>query len=200
MARATRTPRSPWAETPGNGMVWCLSPRGRQGRGASLSMKTRPALARPSWLVFRFPAGDRFYVSSTALPANASLPKTSQGDIGMPRPFRTRLTPPLRRLRVELGDFGLRTRNYNGTSEAFFSADAGAQEKLAKCPRTCSEIIPAQRPGRPSRHLHRVSRLRLQAFSAERTKKRNTVQAFLASSGRQHQRIDRRHGARTKLW
>lgn len=84
----------------------------------------------------RFPVlqpGRRFYVSRTATVANAGFAETDQRRYWDATAVSYgAITPPLTRLGVELGDFGLAIRNDDGTSEAFFYGDAGAQEKVGE--------------------------------------------------------------------
>jgi hypothetical protein len=84
----------------------------------------------------RFPVfqpGRRFYVSSTSSVANAALPATAQGRYWDATTVSYgAITPPLKRLGLGLGDFGLAIRNDTGTSEPFFYGDAGAQEKVGE--------------------------------------------------------------------
>jgi hypothetical protein len=87
----------------------------------------------------RFPVfqpGRRFYVSSTSTAANPGLPETDQGRYWDATAVSYgAITPPLARLGVELGDYGLAIRNDTGASEAFFYGDSGAQEKVGEMSR-----------------------------------------------------------------
>jgi hypothetical protein len=84
----------------------------------------------------RFPVfqpGHRFYVSRTATVANTGLLETDQGRYWDATAVSYgAITPPLTRLGVKLGDFGLAIRNDTGTTEAFFYGDAGGQEKVGE--------------------------------------------------------------------
>lgn len=74
-----------------------------------------------------------FYVSKTALVKNASLPQTAPGHWWDATAVNyAALTPPLRALGVELGDFGIAIRRDNGTSRTFFFADAGNGQKIGE--------------------------------------------------------------------
>jgi len=83
----------------------------------------------------RFPVfqpGKGFYVSSTSTRANL-LPETDQRSYWNATAVSYgALTPPLTRLGVGLGDFGVAIRNDTGTSGAFFYGDSGAQEKVGE--------------------------------------------------------------------
>jgi len=77
-----------------------------------------------------------FYVSTTALPRNLSVPETDPNHWWDAAAVSYgALTPPLRRLGVGLGDYGLAIRKDNGISEPFFYADAGGQEKVGEMSR-----------------------------------------------------------------
>ena len=74
-----------------------------------------------------------FYVSTTAWSRNTHVPDTD------PRHYWDAsavsygaLTPPLRDLGVNQGDFGLAIRRDTGDSEAFFFADAGGGKKVGE--------------------------------------------------------------------
>jgi len=74
-----------------------------------------------------------FYVSTTALVKNASLPETDPGHWWDATAVNYgALTPPLRDLGVELGDFGIAIRRDNGTSRTFFFADSGNGQKIGE--------------------------------------------------------------------
>lgn len=74
-----------------------------------------------------------FYVSSTALIKNAALPETDPGHWWDAAAVNYgALTPPLRALGVELGDFGIAIRRDNGTSRTFFFADSGNGQKIGE--------------------------------------------------------------------
>jgi hypothetical protein len=80
-----------------------------------------------------FQPGKRFYVSSTSTPAHSGFPETDQRRYWDATTVSYgAITPPLLRLGVNLGDFGVAIRNDNGTSEAFFFGDSGAQEKVGE--------------------------------------------------------------------
>jgi Fungal chitosanase of glycosyl hydrolase group 75 len=80
-----------------------------------------------------FQPGKRFYVCRTALAAN-NLPETNQAaHFDATRVSYGALTPPLHRLGVRLGDFGIAIRNDDpNNSEAFLYADAGSQDKVGE--------------------------------------------------------------------
>lgn len=88
----------------------------------------------------RFPVmradNNNFYVSTTALARNAALPATDPGHWWDATTVNyAALTPPLRDLGVQLGDFGLAIRRDNGTNSAFFFADAGGGQKIGEMSR-----------------------------------------------------------------
>jgi len=77
-----------------------------------------------------------FYVATTALPRNLNVPETDPNHWWDASAVSYgAVTPPLKRLGVELGDFGLAIRRDNGLSEPFFYADAGHQEKVGEMSR-----------------------------------------------------------------
>jgi hypothetical protein len=84
----------------------------------------------------RFPVfqpGHGFYVSSTSTVANAGFRETDQRRYWDATSVSYgAITPPLLRLGVKLGDFGLAIRNDNGHSEGFFYGDSGSQEKVGE--------------------------------------------------------------------
>ena len=102
---------------------------GRHHDGAPLNDAKR---APPKFPVKR--ADDpNFYVSTTALVKNAGLPETDPGHWWDATAVNYgALTPPLRALGVELGDFGIAIRRDNGTSRTFFFADAGFGQKIGE--------------------------------------------------------------------
>lgn len=76
---------------------------------------------------------DQFYVSTTALVRNAGLPETDPGHWWDATTVQyAALTPPLRALGVDLGDFGLAIRRDNGANAAFFFADSGSGNKIGE--------------------------------------------------------------------
>lgn len=79
---------------------------------------------------------DQFYVSTTALPRNAAVPKTDPGHWWDATSVQYgALTPPLVDLGVALGDFGLAIRRDTGTNGAFFFADSGSGNKVGEMSR-----------------------------------------------------------------
>jgi hypothetical protein len=102
---------------------------GRHHDGAPLNDANR---APPKFPVKRTD-DPNFYVSTTALVKNAGLPETDPGHWWDATAVSYgALTPPLRALGVELGDFGVAIRRDNGTSRAFFFADAGFGQKIGE--------------------------------------------------------------------
>ncbi len=82
------------------------------------------------------PDNNQFYVSTTALARNAALPETDPGHWWDATTVHyAALTPPLRDLGVQLGDFGVAVRRDNGASAAFFFADAGGGQKIGEMSR-----------------------------------------------------------------
>jgi len=80
-----------------------------------------------------FQSGNRFYVSSTSAITSSAFVETDQRRYWDATTVSyAALTPPLARLGVKLGDFGVAIRNDTGTSEAFFYGDSGAQEKVGE--------------------------------------------------------------------
>jgi hypothetical protein len=76
---------------------------------------------------------DQFYVSKTALVKSTAVPQTDPGHWWDATAVNyAALTPPLRDLGVDLGDFGIAIRRDNGTSAAFFFADAGNGRKVGE--------------------------------------------------------------------
>ena len=76
---------------------------------------------------------DQFYVSTTALPRDTRVPETDPGHWWDATTVQyAALTPPLRRLGVDMGDFGLAIRRDNGTTRAFFFADSGNGNKIGE--------------------------------------------------------------------
>ncbi len=74
-----------------------------------------------------------FYVSTTALPKNTALPEGDPGHWWDATAVNYgALTPPLRALGVDLGDFGIAIRRDNGTSRTFFFADVGNGPKVGE--------------------------------------------------------------------
>ena len=102
---------------------------GRHHDGAPLNDAKR---APPKFPVKR--ADDaNFYVSTTALTKNASLPATDPGHWWDATAVNYgAVTPPLRDLGVDLGDYGIAIRRDNGTSRTFFFADAGFGQKIGE--------------------------------------------------------------------
>lgn len=92
--------------------------------------------AKPQGRFPLFQPNMQFYVSSTATSANASLSKTHQDRFWNAREVSYgALTPPLTRLGVDHGDFGLAIRLDTGVSEGFFYADSGGQNKVGESSR-----------------------------------------------------------------
>lgn len=80
-----------------------------------------------------FQPGKRFYVSRTATARNPGGAETDQSTFWDATAVSYgAITPPLQRLGVKLGDFGLAIRNDTGVSESFFYGDAGGQEKVGE--------------------------------------------------------------------
>ena len=95
-----------------------------------------PNPARPPKFPVRRADNPGFYVSTTALPRNLGVPETDPNHWWDATAFSYgALTPPLTRLDVGLGDFGLAIRKDNGLSEPFFYADVGGQEKVGEMSR-----------------------------------------------------------------
>jgi len=124
----------------GNGWEWhgVVSRTEQQAANEGVDIDT---LQKPSKDIVkdnlnRFPVfqpGHQFYVSSTSLAKDTRFPETDQRRYWDATAVSYgAVTPPLRRLGVDLGDFGFAIRNDNGTSEPFFYADAGAQEKVGE--------------------------------------------------------------------
>jgi hypothetical protein len=91
---------------------------------------------RDSRVPGRFPVfqpGHGFYVSSTSTVANAGFRETDQRRYWDATSVSYgAITPPLLRLGVKPGDFGLAIRNDTGTSEGFFYGDSGSQDKVGE--------------------------------------------------------------------
>ena len=86
--------------------------------------------------VGRFPVfrpGHAFYVSSTSAITSSGFAETDQRKYWDATTVSyAAITPPLLRLGVKLGDFGVAIRNDDGNSEAFFYGDSGGQEKVGE--------------------------------------------------------------------
>jgi len=102
--------------------------------GAGFEIDQQPALQDHLGRFPVFQPGKGFYVSSTSTAANPSLAVTDQRRYWDATTVSyAAITPPLLRLGVKLGDFGIAIRNDDrGTSEAFFFGDSGAQEKVGE--------------------------------------------------------------------
>jgi hypothetical protein len=105
----------------------------RETSGNGVEVDDNPLLEDNAGKFPVFQPGKRFYVSRTALAAN-NLPETNQGKyFDATTVSYGALTPPLTRLGVSLGDFGIAIRNDEpNRSEAFLYADAGGQEKVGE--------------------------------------------------------------------
>jgi hypothetical protein len=115
----------------GNGWAW-HGVVSRAAAEAGFDIDDQPALRDVGGTFPVFQPGKRFYVSRTATAAN-NLPETDQGRYWDATAVSYgAITPPLKRLGVDLGDFGIAIRNDTGTSEAFFYGDAGGQEKVGE--------------------------------------------------------------------
>jgi hypothetical protein len=79
---------------------------------------------------------DRFYVSTSGLVKNASAAITnSQRYWDASTVAYAAKTPPVERLGVDYGDFGIAIRKDTGTASAFMYADAGKQNKVGEMSR-----------------------------------------------------------------
>jgi hypothetical protein len=93
---------------------------------------TRNAHNQPAPRFPVFQPGKHFYVSRTATVASAASDTDQSRYWDATAVSYGAITPPLKRIGVELGDFGLAIRNDTGVSEPFFYADAGGQEKVGE--------------------------------------------------------------------
>ena len=102
-----------------------------------------------------FQPGKAFYVARTATIANSGFPDTDQRRYWDATSVSYgALTPPLERLGVKLGDFGIAIRNDTGTSEGFFYADSGGQEKVGEM---STHLFKTLFPGRDQQEGHPVT-------------------------------------------
>jgi hypothetical protein len=82
------------------------------------------------------PPNQQFFVSSTSTPANPGLPLTNQARFWNAKMISYgALTPPLTRLGVDFGDFGLAIRIDSGVNDGFLYADSGNQNKVGESSR-----------------------------------------------------------------
>ncbi len=94
------------------------------------------SLPQGKFPLFQPPPNQQFFVSSTATPADPGLPLTNQGRFWNARTISYgALTPPLRRLGVDFGDFGLAIRVDTGVNDGFLYADSGNQNKVGESSR-----------------------------------------------------------------
>ena len=119
----------------GNSWEWrgVVSRRREQAASQGVDIDDQPEVQDVHHRFPVFQPGHRFYVSSTSTAANPGLPETDQRRYWDATTVSYgAITPPLERLGVSKGDFGLAIRNDTGTGEAFFYGDSGGQEKVGE--------------------------------------------------------------------
>ena len=135
LANATNE-ENPTFDAKGNNWLWVglVSRTVKQAADEGVDIDSEQGLFVRDQLK-RFPVfqpGHKFYVSRTATVANANVETDQSRYWDATAVSYGAITPPLTRLGVTLGDFGLAIRNDTGTTEAFFYGDAGAQEKVGE--------------------------------------------------------------------
>jgi hypothetical protein len=105
------------------------------GRFSANAPMNNPITFPPKFPVLRAD-NNQFYVSTTALARNAALPETDPGHWWDATTVQYgALTPPLRDLGVDFGDFGVAIRRDTGDNGAFFFADSGSGNKIGEMSR-----------------------------------------------------------------
>lgn len=145
LADATNDENAIFNPTGANHWLWvgvvAMTPQQAQQAGVLARLDQRLAVRDGSQPQGKFPLlqpppNQQFYVSTTATVADVSKPATSQARYWNARTVSyAALTPPLQRLGVRFGDFGLAIRVDTGESAGFFYADLGLQNKVGESSR-----------------------------------------------------------------